>query len=686
MAEGAETVAVALGRPVRARMSRDDIIMRAAMVALGLFLLVAIVLPLYFMMSKSFETFTYRFETIEFQVSEGEGQPWGATLNALTLGTELGVITPERMVTSSGGRFQATEFFPDFSFRAPTMYRMRNVGEGGGGVMLEGGPVYHRDWVEVTSNEFRRVQIRPAESSGVDNYLTYVNTPSLFHSVYNSLFIAVTTTIIVITLAFFYAYALTRSCMRWKGLFRAIALIPILAPSLLPAISLVYLFGNQGILKELLMGHSIYGPIGVVIGSAFWTFPHALMILVTALSISDARLYEAAEALRTSRLRTFLTVTLPGAKYGLISATFVVFTLVITDFGVPKVIGGQFNVLATDIYKQVIGQQNFQMGAVVSVVLLLPAVVAFIVDRIVQRKQVALLSARAVPLQPKPNQRIDTLMAIYCGVVGIVILGLLGMAFYASLIKFWPYNLSLSLANYNFDVMDGGGWEAYRNSIQMALYTAFFGTIIIFLGAYLVEKGRGFNAGRGLIQLLAILPMAVPGMVLGLAYIFFFNNPDFFGIPPSTLGLEKNPFNHIYGTMAILVLCTITHFYTVSHLTAATALKQMDPEFEAVSASLKTPFYRTFAKVTVPVCLPAILDVSIYLFVNAMTTVSAVVFLYSSDTTLASVAVLNMDDAGDIAPAAAMAMMIVYTSAGVRLLHALLTRGLHARSQAWRVR
>jgi iron(III) transport system permease protein len=645
--------------------------MRGAMVLLGLFLLVAIVLPLYFMLSKSFETFTYRFETIEFQVNKGDG--WGETLNALTLGTELGVVTPDRLVTSNGGRFQATEFFPDFSFRATTLYRMRNVVAGGGGFMREGGPIYHTDWVEITSNDFRRVQIRPAESNGVDNYLTYVNTPSLFFSVYNSLFIAITTTIIVISLAFFYAYALTRTCMPFKWLFRVIALIPILAPSLLPAISLVYLFGNQGIFKALLMGESIYGPIGVVIGSAFWTFPHALMILVTALSISDARLYEAAAALRTSKLRTFFTVTLPGAKYGLISATFVIFTLVITDFGVPKVIGGQFNVLATDIYKQVIGQQNFQMGAVVSVVLLLPAVVAFIVDRIVQRKQVALLSARAVPLVPKPHKRIDTMMAVYCGLVGFVILGVLGMALWASLIKFWPYNLELTLANYDFDVMDGGGWEAYGNSIRMALYTAFFGTIIIFSGAYLAEKGRGFGFGRGLIQLLAILPMAVPGMVLGLAYIFFFNHPD-------------NPLGFIYGSMGILVLVTITHFYTVSHLTASTALKQMDPEFEAVSASLKTPFYRTFAKVTVPVCLPAILDVSIYLFVNAMTTVSAVVFLYSSDTTLASVAVLNMDDAGDIAPAAAMAMMIVYTSAGVRLLHALLTRGLHRRSQAWRAR
>jgi iron(III) transport system permease protein len=134
------------------------------------------------------------------------------------------------------------------------------------------------------------------------------------------------------------------------------------------------------------------------------------------------------------------------------------------------------------------------------------------------------------------------------------------------------------------------------------------------------------------------------------------------------------------------VLNSVAHFYTVSHLTATTALKQLDSEFEAVSASLKVPFYRTFWRVTVPVCLPAILDISIYMFVNAMTTVSAVIFLYSTDTKLASVAVVNMEDAGTTAAAAAMAMMIVYTSAGVRLLHALLTRGLSRRTQAWRKR
>jgi iron(III) transport system permease protein len=195
----------------------------------------------------------------------------------------------------------------------------------------------------------------------------------------------------------------------------------------------------------------------------------------------------------------------------------------------------------------------------------------------------------------------------------------------------------------------------------------------VFVGAYLVEKGRGFRGMRVAFQLLAMLPMAVPGMVLGLAYIFFFNDP-------------RNPLNGLYRTMTILVINTVVHFYTVAHLTGLTALKQMDPEFETVAMSLRQPAYRTFWKVTVPVCLPAILDTGIYLFVNAMATVSSVVFLYGPRTELASVAVLNMDDTGDIAAAAAMAMLIFYTNVGARAVHTVIARGLDRRTQAWRRR
>jgi iron(III) transport system permease protein len=311
------------------------------------------------------------------------------------------------------------------------------------------------------------------------------------------------------------------------------------------------------------------------------------------------------------------------------------------------------------------------MGAVVGMVLLAPAVIAFIADRLVQRRQFAALSARAVPYEPKPSKARDSLLFVFCALVSILIIGVLAVAAFASLVTLWPYNLTLSLKHYQFDLMDGGSWSAYTNSLEMALWTALVGTAVIFSGAYLAEKTKGFARTRSLVQLMAIIPLAVPGLVLGLSYIFFFNDP-------------ANPFHFLYGTMAILVVCTIVHFYTVAHLTAVTALKQIDPEFEAVSASLKVPFYKTFVRVTVPVCLPAILGISMYLFLNAMTTVSAVVFLYSPDTALASVAVLNMDDAGDIAPAAAMAMMIVYTSAGVRVLHAAATRGIARSTQKWR--
>ncbi len=511
------------------------------------------------------------------------------------------------------------------------------------------------------------------EFVGLANYLEYFNTPSLTYSIQNSLTISIITTLISVTIAFTLAYGLSRSCMRLKGLFKIIALVPILVPSLLPGIALVYLFGRQGLIKELLFGHDIYGPIGIVISEVFFTLPHALIIIMTALSIADARLYEAAQSLNAGKVKTFFTVTLPGARYGLISAGFVVFTLTITDFGAPKVIGGDFNVLATDIYKQVIGQQNFEMGAVVSLILLLPAGVAFTVDRIMQRKQVALLSARAVAYEPKPSTSFDWIMFSWATIVSIFILTILGTCQYAALIKFYPYDLTLSLKNYQFDLMDGGGWESFYNSLELACWTAVIGTVLVFLGAYMVEKGKGFHLGRSLFQFLAMLPMAVPGLVLGLAYIFFFNSPN-------------NPLNFLYHTMAILVISTVTHFYTVAHLTAVTALKQMDPEFESVASSLKTPFYRTFTRITVPVCLPAILDISIYLFVNAMTTVSAVVFLYGPHTSLASVAVLNMDDAGDIAPAAAMGMMIFYTNASVRILHGLLSRGVLRKTQSWRSR
>jgi iron(III) transport system permease protein len=550
-----------------------------------------------------------------------------------------------------------------------------------GGVLLLALALFVFLTVPLATILLRSLDGREGEFVGLANFATYMASPNFGLSVGNSLTFAVLTTLITVPLSFGFAYAMQRACLPWRGLWRNIALIPILAPSLLPALSFLYLFGNQGWLNFMLgwFGlETIYGMPGMVLAMCFASVPHAVMILMAALALSDARLYEAAESMGTSEARKFFTITLPGAKYGLISATLVVFTMAVSEFGVPKVIGGNTNVLAIEIYKQVVGQQNFSVGAVVAVLLLVPALAAFAIDRVVQGRQKALLTARSVPYAPRPARWRDRLLLAYVLLLSGAMLLVMGMALFGSFVQYWPYDLSFTLRHYVYGLQEAGIDNAYVNSLQMALWTALIGTAVTFAGAYWIEKTGvdklpGWRRLLPLVQGQALLPMAVPGMVLGIGYILFFNAP-------------ANPLGFLYGTLAILVLSTVVHFYSSSHLTAVTALKSLDGEFEAVSASLKVPFYKTFWRVTVPVCLPAVLDISRYYFVNAMTTISAVVFLYGPQTTLASVSILQLDEAGALGAAAAMASLIVFTSALVTGLFFILEWWLIRRTQRWRAR
>jgi len=506
---------------------------------------------------------------------------------------------------------------------------------------------------------------------GLDQLWALVAETRLRAALWNSVGLALVSSAIVLPLALGFAFALTRSRLWGLPLLRWLALSPLLAPSLMPAISLVYLFGNQGLLKSWLGSASIYGPLGIVMGEVFYTFPHALLILVTSLALADQRLYEAAETLGAGRLRRFVTITLPGARYGLVSAAMVVFTLVVTDFGVPKVIGGQTQVLALEAYKQVIGQQNFSKGAVIGLMLLLPALLSVVVERRVARRQVAAISGRSVAYQPPSNLWRDGLLALFCAATVTFLLAMLGVAVAASFIKLWPYQLELTLAHYRFDDVDGGGWAAFVNSLRLSACTALAGTTLVFASAYLTGKLNVPRLPALLIRTLALLPMAVPGLVLGLGYIFCFNHP-------------ANPLHALYGSMALMVMATIVHFYTTAYLTVGTALAQMAPEIEAVGRSLRRAWWTSCWRITLPIAAPALLDAARFFFVSSMTTVSAVIFLYTPDTPLASVAVLAMDDAGDTAAAAAMATLILASSLLSTLGFGALGAVLQRRTQAWR--
>jgi iron(III) transport system permease protein len=520
-------------------------------------------------------------------------------------------------------------------------------------------PMLHVLWRSLLDNAGRFV--------GLANYVRYVRTPAIAASITNSLVVSAAAMVLTVVLAFVYAYALTRVRLPGRAVFRVAAMLPLFAPSLVHGFALVYLFGNNGILtRHTGINVGIYGAKGIVLAEVLYCFPHAVLILTAALAAADARLYDAAAALGAGRLRMFLSVTLPGVKYGVMSACFVVFTTVITDFGAPKVLGGKTSVMATEIYNQVIGQQNFTMGATVSVVLLIPALLAVIVDRLVQRRQYALVSSAARPLAPAGGPLARWGLGVYCALVAAAITAVYAVVLATSLVSRWPYDLSLTLKHYRFDT--AGGYTALWNSLETAALTALAGTVIAFAGAYLVEKGRT-PAGAPL-YLVSLLPVSIPGMVLGLAYIFVFNAPG-------------SVLNRLYATLAILVIANLVHYFTVPFLTATATLKQMDAEFEHVGASMGVPFYRTFWRVTVPIALPAIVGISMYFFLNAMVTLSAAVFLVAPGTELAAVAVLLMDDAGDTAQAAAMSVLIVAVGLAVRLVYWGLLRGVQRRTQAW---
>lgn len=494
--------------------------------------------------------------------------------------------------------------------------------------------------------------------TGLACFQKFLATPGLTAAFIHTLVMGGTVTAFTLTLALTLAYALTHTRMAGLAACRAVAQLPLFVPSLFPALGLIYLFGSQGIISGWLGDIPLYGPLGIVLGSIIYTLPHALLPLMAALREIDADLYLASRTLGAGPWRRFRTITLPGARYGLVSSGIVVFVLTITDFGVPKVLGGDYAMLATEIFKQVVGLQDFAMGATVSIVLLLPCIPAFLIDGWVRRKQRHQWRGR--PYTPEPHPRRDKAFTLLGWAVPALPLAVIAMVVWGSFISFWPYELDLTLANYTFENSVYGA-APFFHSLALATATTVLGVTLVFSGAYLAQRAPMPPVLPQTYRLLALLPLAVPGTVLGLAYILAFNTAD-------------SPMQSIYGSIPFLACNCVVHFYTVCHFTAAGGLARLDPHYETAGATLGVSRIRTFFRVVAPMQKESILDMGFYFFVNALTTISAVVFLYAPENMPASVAVLQMLDSGATAQASAMGTLILAAALCARGIQSFATR------------
>lgn len=455
----------------------------------------------------------------------------------------------------------------------------------------------------------------------------------------NSLITTVLATVISVSLSFVLSFALNRSNIRFKALFVVLFTVPMLIPSISHGMGLVLLFGDNGLITNLLGWNiGLYGYKGIVMGSVLYSFPVAFLMFQDSFQYEDFTVYEAAGVLDLSKWKQFASITLPNMRRTLMSAALAVFTMVFTDYGVPLMTGGTAMTLPVYMYREVIGMMNFSGGSVVGVILLLPAVAAFLMDL---RKSNAAVTASTVttPYRIPENRLRDTLVYGCFGIV-LFLLCLPIIAFIClSFVKQYPIDMSFTLDNVK-KLLSGGIGMYFINSMAIALLTSLLGTCLSYFSAYITARSEK-SLSHKLLHFISMLPLAIPGVVLGLSFL---------------LSFQAVPF---YSTIFILVLVNIVHFFSSPYLLAYNSLSKFNPNLEDVAQSLGISRMRMLLDVYIPCTMSTIVEMYSYYFVNAMITISAVSFLTNFRTMPLSLMIPQLESQSFIEGTALVSLLIL---------------------------
>ena len=468
--------------------------------------------------------------------------------------------------------------------------------------------------------------------------------PGLQQALRNSLLTALPATAITVTAAFLLSLCVHRTGIPGKGIFGILFVLPMLLPSISHGMGLILLLGNNGILTRLFGWRgSIYGMPGILLGSVLYAFPVAWLMLGDVLAYEDGAAHQAARVLGVSRFRAFTTLTLTFLRRPLRSTCFTVFAMIVTDYGVPLMVGGKYTTLAVVMYQEVIGRLDFGKGAVCGALLLLPAVAAFLLDLNNRDKGRLAQVSESFPLLT--GRSVQTVAFLCCVVVSVLVLlppvAFLLQAFAAD----YPADLTPTLAHLARTFRLRGG-VYYGNSLLISLGTAFIGTAVAFLTAYL--STRMHSRLSRFLHLSALTTAAIPGMVLGLSYVLVFRNTPF------------------YGTIALLILVNMVHFIASPYLMICHALSKTDENLEGVAHTLGIRRGLLIRHVLIPHCKSTLLEMFSYFFVNSMMTISAVSFLATTQNKPLSLMINQFEAQMQLECAAVVSLLILLTNLTVK--------------------
>jgi iron(III) transport system permease protein len=471
-------------------------------------------------------------------------------------------------------------------------------------------------------------------------YLKFLIKGYYFRSLTNTLTLGFINTVVCLVVGFCLAYLTTRGPLGLRKPLKVVSMMPLIAPPYLFAISLIILFGRNGIITNAFRLHwTIYGFTGVVIAQTLAFIPLAYLMIENTLRSLNPNLEESAYDLGASEVRIIRTITIPLLAPGILKAGLLVFVMTIAEFGNAAILGGRTPFLAPDTYTMIIGEGDFEMGSVLSVVLIIPCIIIFFLHNyLLTGKKFTTIGGKPVASEPRkmtPFVKIPFLI-VSC-FAGLAIVVSFGVVLMASFTKILGVNNQLVLTHIkNFDSN-----MAIYNSIKVSLVAGLIGAIIGTLLAYVIVRGKFF--GRSFIEMVSLSGFALPGTVIGIGYLLAFNAPPL----------------KLTGGIMILALNCVFRFLAVGVEAGISKLHQINIEMEEASSDLGANFVTTFYKIVLPLMFPAFIAGFIYTFMTAIVSLSAVVFLVSPGFELAAVRIFDAAVYGEIGVASATTMKLV---------------------------
>lgn len=440
----------------------------------------------------------------------------------------------------------------------------------------------------------------------VSDIKAIVAAPQFLPMIVNSLATTSIATVISVALAWVLAWCIHRTNIRFKSVFSVLFTLPMLIPSISHGMGLVLLFGDNGLLTNWFgINIGLYGYKGIIMGSLLYSFPVAFLMLTDVFQYEDYTVYEAASVLGLSKAQQFKTITIPNMKKPLISVIFAVFTMIFTDYGVPLVVGGKIMTIPVYMYREVIGLLDFSKGAIIGIILLIPAVIAFVLD--LKSEDGGNASTVTKVFVVEKNRIRDGVSYAFCGLVILCVsIPLLAFA-YLSVVKQYPIDMSFSISNIAEAFKLGVG-NYLLNSLTIALLTSLIGLTMTYLTAYLTARSKK-NFSTLALHLISMVSLAIPGIVLGLSYVLLFKG------------------SWIYGTIVILVLVNMVHFFASPYLMAYNSLSKFNEKLEDVAEVMGISKMQMLFDVYIPCTMESMIEMFSYIFVNSMVTISAVSFL-----------------------------------------------------------